>query len=476
MKKLLLLFIAGFLAAPGFAQKSTSMLNVENAFYGRIQPGDGVHPATRAFDPTALFKSSKGSVVDSSFWYSYVDAQFVSGTSVMRSWLLYDDSTIQINYSSGPGYANINGLGVSFDPTDDTSFNINAVASAFVPPYSLTKTMGYDIDSIEIIGRYWRNNTGSGYIDTLYIDVAVVDTDTCSSTSVLKGTYSRHYYSQTSKRLAKDTLMIWDSLYHFGTGIYDWTHNKLSDSITAPKTKVTKILDDNAANDTVAVTSGFGYNDWKFKLSTKLHANPGQHIMAYIHYKSGHVYPFGTLNTAVNYWAQDAAELNGDGKYPIQYGGEFNTGLAVTNWDRYHMTDGSGNPYYYSLNGHTMMRASYLYFVVATGYAAPYDPYVRFHRASAPVSVNNVASVIDRIAAYPSPANNDLYLLYSLGHTADINVYISNMMGQIVKTQSLKNVQTGSVKFNVADLAPGFYLYTVETEGVQKTGRVTITH
>jgi len=91
-------------------------------------------------------------------------------------------------------------------------------------------------------------------------------------------------------------------------------------------------------------------------------------------------------------------------------------------------------------------------------------------------AVNNLNSVVNTIAAYPNPANNNLTVKFILTQIADVNVTISNAVGQVVDASHVSNVSNGKVEFNTSVLQSGIYFVTVSSNGEQHTGKITISH
>jgi hypothetical protein len=120
---------------------------------------------------------------------------------------------------------------------------------------------------------------------------------------------------------------------------------------------------------------------------------------------------------------------------------------------------------------------------IATG-TAGFVPYIRvnFGRFSTTTNPNDAVATIAGVTignAYPNPANNTLNVPVSVTKGAGINVSLSNMMGQVLETQTLGNMAAGQSKtavFNTSALAAGVYLYTVESNGERVTNRVVVAH
>ncbi len=116
---------------------------------------------------------------------------------------------------------------------------------------------------------------------------------------------------------------------------------------------------------------------------------------------------------------------------------------------------------------------------IATGTAGTV-PYMRVNFGTIP-KPGSVATIngVTIGNAFPNPANSTLNVPVTVATGASINVSISNMVGQVLQAQSLGNIAGGQTKtavFNTSSLAPGVYLYTVESNGERVTNRVVVAH
>jgi hypothetical protein len=108
-------------------------------------------------------------------------------------------------------------------------------------------------------------------------------------------------------------------------------------------------------------------------------------------------------------------------------------------------------------------------------------PLIDFHVASCAtcgtvsVGVNDIAQNAAN-APYPNPANDKLYVPFSLTTAGNVTITLTNMLGQVVATQNVANATNGRATFHTALLADGVYTYTISTGGQRTTGRVTIVH
>ena len=109
-------------------------------------------------------------------------------------------------------------------------------------------------------------------------------------------------------------------------------------------------------------------------------------------------------------------------------------------------------------------------------------PMVRmyFGKAVTP-PVNSIAEVgfTNKVGqAYPNPANTQVTVPFTVSQDAQVTVSLTDVVGQVVKTQVLNATagNTSKVNFTTSDLASGIYLYSVTANGQQYTGRITVAH
>jgi hypothetical protein len=81
-------------------------------------------------------------------------------------------------------------------------------------------------------------------------------------------------------------------------------------------------------------------------------------------------------------------------------------------------------------------------------------------------------------AAYPNPANATVTVPFTLKNDAAVTITLSNMIGQVVSTQTIAAVGgvANKASFSTQRLPAGVYAYTVSANGQQTTGRIAITH
>lgn len=80
-------------------------------------------------------------------------------------------------------------------------------------------------------------------------------------------------------------------------------------------------------------------------------------------------------------------------------------------------------------------------------------------------------------AAFPNPASKTVSLPISVKESANVNVTLSNVVGQVLDTQSMGKMTAGASKnatFNTATIANGIYFLTVEANGARSTTRFVV--
>lgn len=77
------------------------------------------------------------------------------------------------------------------------------------------------------------------------------------------------------------------------------------------------------------------------------------------------------------------------------------------------------------------------------------------------------------IGIFPNPSNGQFQVNVSLPQASDLTVYIVNVLGEVVATQSATGMQNGRIDMNVS-LAAGLYMVHVRTSGSEKVIPVTI--
>lgn len=78
---------------------------------------------------------------------------------------------------------------------------------------------------------------------------------------------------------------------------------------------------------------------------------------------------------------------------------------------------------------------------------------------------------------YPNPANHNVNFVLKLDKSANVTVSVNNIVGQVVKTESIGRVNAGgnTLAFDVSDLTSGTYFCTIEIEKQKFSRKIVIT-
>ena len=115
---------------------------------------------------------------------------------------------------------------------------------------------------------------------------------------------------------------------------------------------------------------------------------------------------------------------------------------------------------------------------IATGTPTPALIALNFGRTAS----TGIAAAVSPVYvghAYPNPAHTTVTIPVTPNETAQVDVQLSNMVGQVLATQHIGQLmthQTRQVVFNTADLAAGIYMITVTANGIPATSRIVVAH
>ncbi len=460
MKKLLLTLAAGIAFAPVFAQSA----NVSSVVFtdGPVQAKNKLednHPVKAI--KTNVDQNGNKTTAGGSSWFDYAGIMASSQSQGYYN-LVYQDSNIVYNTSSGLDTVWLHGMGVSFDPTDSAYIGSTVDPSAgpiqdpnVLPSIRVTNGNAYSIDSIAFPISYERNTNND---DSLFIDI----TKTTASGNF--GVYDLSW--NTPQTWAYDVTP--DGKPRFGTAIFDPVTNKLSDSI--PSANIVRIgykldaamfADTNANGYLKLFLNGIA-------LPSALNVEANQIVIVHVSFKSGVNYPFPTNLTSANAIKIYTFSPSGQTNYsPKQNMGSYQCGLMATRGNKYPSVHDLPINY----DGHNVLSPSIIY--VSDGFTSRFALHVQCPTCPA-LNVADFNSNIVLTNAYPNPANTEVRVPFSLKNAANVTVTLANTVGQVVKTQNMGNTTKGEAVINVSDLANGVYFYTVNADGQHKTGRIVV--
>ena len=457
MKKLLLTLATGLAFAPGFAQsKVESVVFVANEKGNEYKTPTSVKPMMKSTSNSA----NKGTAVGGQGWFSYLDIMYNQNATAGYYSSIYQDSNLQITGSSGNFYNGTFGNGVSFDPTDSVFFAESSAGTPIntdlLPEFRVTSGNAYTIDSVAFNGRYYRKD--NTHDDSLYVEV------TKTQGSSFFGTYALQYQTPN----ANFYQMTPDGKPRFATAIYNKDNNRLSDSITTVVRMGIKL--DAAFH---ADSNSNGNHPMTLALPTPLSVNAGEVVIVFISFKNnGTPYPLGTNIENANTFRTYTYELYGDNTWLKQTVGSYQTSLTATKQNKYYGTDYQ----FVGYQGHNTLLPAVGY--TSTSYANETPDIALYVNCSTcpVVSVPKVKGNILSANAYPNPATAEVRVPFTLKAAANVNVTITNTVGQVVKAQNLGNTTKGEAVISVSDLSNGVYFYTVDADGQRQTGRVVVNH
>ncbi len=406
-------------------------------------------------------------------WYNYVDyfdqnetalSSSVSGTSPY----LWGNNMVLHAFAGTSGTifdtANLVSLGLVTDPTF-TGFNN---PTYYAGQMLITSTTNFNVDSIRFFGNYLTNPAWVGPIPTGCVDTLRV------SFVYGSGAAGQDIY-ETSTTITAGLLANYGTV---GSPLKNQRMALNGSRLTAsgPTLIVKDILLDNTVSppswavDTVA---GVGYvGKVAIGGSGGVAVPAGNMIGATVSFISGKtVSAYDTVFRGTpfvpvakyNFFRPIVAHRGPSGgpTFPTYSATDRNTGSFVDSSNA-----GIYVPHWFWSNGTS--AASYQY------------PEILFHvtcSTCGTVGVDEVKTANTfTVKAIPNPADNELNIAFTLANTANVTVSLTNMLGQVVATQTVSKTTNSKVSFNTAALPSGAYIYTVDADGQRNTGQVTITH
>jgi hypothetical protein len=82
-------------------------------------------------------------------------------------------------------------------------------------------------------------------------------------------------------------------------------------------------------------------------------------------------------------------------------------------------------------------------------------------------AVNTIATLLNNVSLFPNPSATQTTLSININEASNINIYLTNILGQKVKTINTAQVDAGQHNYTIdaGDLTKGLYLVTVEVNG-----------
>lgn len=448
MKKLLLLSILGGAALGAQAQqaKPSVVFHPERTVSKNIS----VQAHKGAVEAPTAAVANKGTALVSR-WYNHAftlgKANGLSESDMMDNnhlsfQVMWQDSSVL--YPSGGGI-DILSMAQVFDPMAEV-YN-----DEFIYPepdlLRLNSTTPYTLDSVSVLGRYERTNTG--YVDTLIF------------TFLKESATAKYGYLGWVGSSDTFAVLLWAGDDYLTNPI-----NQISYSIggvALPSAVQVKV----PLNDAIfADSTDDGLH--LISVASNISVAAGAKIAVSVTFKSGTAYTAGADVTDYNFFQFASHEVN-PGAAPVVLGPDNSMSYVV-------LSDSTGSQLVAASGENDALN----FYYPATGFGPTY-PLDEHHinwkiTANVPTSVANVNSGITA-EAYPNPANSTLNVPVTVKAAGNVTVNITNAMGQVVATQNLGQVAAGqkaTATFNTSALANGVYFYTVEANGQRLTQRFAV--
>jgi hypothetical protein len=414
------------------------------------------------------FAGNKGTATGGSRWYipfQMIDVAYVGQvlTNSGNAYLYYMDwdSTLYQQYNDptiGLHYASVNwtGIGQFVDPIWSVGF------TQIVDQYSTTNDIyvlggfPYSVDSIAFRGAYMQPKIGPRphVVDTLYCSIAPIPYDSFQ-------TYT-----------AADTVFHGKVVNYDGVAAHGgemkiltlWQTDSTTRQLTYANTIKWKVPLDSSLRDTMSTPGSFPTQTFVLPVNngaSSLNVPPGWGYAITVAFKPGGGWNHGDSVGAHDYFMYYAAQAAAGQRMPYFYYDYNDRNMSFLGHQaaptRY------GSTYRLEMRNQDDFSEEFIWLGGHVVCSACWD-----------MSVAGGNKNLLNAKAYPNPANNELNIPVTLMNAADVHVSLTNAMGQVVASQTVKNITSGKAVFNTASLCSGIYFYTVEAGGERKTGRVTI--
>lgn len=472
MKKLLLFLGMGITSMSVNAQYSSHTAVIfadHDQNVVAAQPAKATNFPSPASHSTARTTAGTGG----SRWYNYGDyfTNEVGGTTLVAftSLPIWQDTAGLFYETTAPTWYNNTwtSVGVGFDPFVG-NWNLNSSYPAVI---HITPTNNYTIDSVVVFGNYYLGSHTS--TDTLVLSFVQGNG---SATGDLGGYYFNDATLGTDYGLptGHDTIS-------FINMAYDSTANR-ADSINAASNQALykPTIYKFPLIPGVTDTSSAFINGYQYAVSYSV--NAGNYAGMSVSFINGnHSFPaFPGTDTILD----ASGNLKYDEFYPaiIYYGTTTAAQFPPYNSNDhnvgYFKRQGAGDA---GWDGFYLPNWAWTTGGSGTSASALQYPYTSFHVNCSTcyltnLGVENTVKETTETTVYPNPASNEVAVVYNMPTASNITISLSNMIGQVVATQSAQNVTSGKIVFNTANLADGVYIYTIHSDGQVATGRVAVAH
>ena len=450
MKKLFLLLISGALALGANAQNANSVVFTSYKHKTPIEKDAPVYFKTNTAN------TNQKTTAGGSRWYDYLPfIEAAAGSlngAIMPIW--HNNQVLQ-RFSTGLDTINYTSAAQYFDPVGFGASGFTGWKDASVYPDAtihVSAGNAYTVDSISIAGGYVEvANRPAGIVDTLILSVA-------QSSGIW--TLNKTDYSWISNYTTQNQLL--------STGPYkaDSINKALISNVGNPLTdrKYWKVPLFDADRDPEDAQGNITTKQWNFEVPGGLNVPAGGAFSVSVTFKSGdtwtpgvdsfshfhHFMPLSSYIAANAYMKYYYYDMNDRNASTMMF--SFDTGRYIPS---------------IIIEGLNTNSYRYEYHQIAAKITCP---------TCATVSVDDIEGNIISANAYPNPATAEVRIPFALKAAADVNVTMTNTVGQVVKSATISNTTKDEATFSVSDLSNGVYFYTVLANGERQTGRVVVNH
>lgn len=462
MKKLFLLSIMGSICLSASAQlnRSSVIFNANktdeagrNLTVGTAAKNDVIGHTRRA--GAASGYANKTTATATERWYNYgdyFDAVIVDAgnSTAVSGVIIWNDTLGRVNYTSGVANNNMVSVASILQPQiagfNDPQWYNGAMY--------LDNTNAYTVDSFVIYGNHNFSPSKTGVVDTLIFT-------TLHGANILSTGYLGMMANYGVDTLRCKTLNH-DSVTNTGAA----TAGPAPYTFKVPITSA--MWGDTTTNGTYVL---------KMALPTNISAAAGDMVAMTITFKTGDAsfpttLPGGLIENFDNTYTYNSfypwsifKEIGTNPAFATYTVGDFNEGLYKT-LPSYE--NGYSGEYVPMWAWSTATGASYLQHIYM-------DWHVKCSNCGV-VGVKETVKTVAQLNAVPNPASNEVKVSFNLTSAADAVVTLTNTVGQVVASQTVKANAAGVATFNTASLPSGVYFYSVVANGDQATGRIAVAH
>ncbi|MES2479637.1 MAG: T9SS type A sorting domain-containing protein [Bacteroidota bacterium] len=384
---------------------------------------------------------------------AYVES--ISSTMLGSTIPIWQDSTIRVNYTSGIGSINFTSVCQVLCPFDNLWNDVTN--PAFIGKTEIKATNSYTVDSVSLSALYFVGNSAStSTVDTLEISLGYQPVTAFYYWRTATSPWASSYLPSGKDTLKWLTPINVDSVRKLGKS-YPYT-GTTSFSWKEPLT---------AAMRTASTVTTF--QTFSYKVPSTFTVPAGNVLII--------TYTFRTGDT----WNKNVDTITQKHNFRPGFAGTGSSTASTPMKYSWYSGDHSGSSIMFSTD--TNFYAPTLVIGATNDPTAWFNQYLLSTATLSCSSCFNVgvkeSTLISDVKAFPIPANNELNIPFTVKEKSNVTISLSNLLGQVVATQNMSNVNAGqsnTAVFNTANLVNGVYIYTIEANGQRSSNRFSVAH